>query len=215
MHNQNCICPKCQISGELEWEDSEFLDLGEAYDVIASESPFSEAEEIELAAELLAISSEEELDLFLGKLFKKAWKGIKKVGRSVGKIVRPLGRILKKVAKTALPFVGGALGSLIPIPGVGTAIGSAVGGALGKALEAELAGLSPDEQDLEMARRFVRLAGNAAKQAAVDLPYGDPQTVAETAVMNVACRHVPNLHHKKQHDGRWIRRGSRLILQGL
>ena len=34
-------------------------------------------------------------------------------------------------------FVGGALGSLLPIPGVGTAVGTALGGALSKAHELE------------------------------------------------------------------------------
>ncbi len=42
------------------------------------ESPLDEVEEMELAAELLAVSSEEELDQFLGKFFKRAGKAIKK-----------------------------------------------------------------------------------------------------------------------------------------
>ena len=84
--------------------------------------PLNEVEELELAAELLSISSEEELDQFLGKLFKRVWKGVKKVGRFVGKVASPLGKVLKGIAKKALPFVGGALGSFIPIPGVGTAL---------------------------------------------------------------------------------------------
>jgi len=55
----------------------------------ASESPFGEIEETELAEELLTIQSEEELDQFLGKLVKKAWRGVKKfaksgVGRALG-----------------------------------------------------------------------------------------------------------------------------------
>jgi len=91
----------------------------------ASESPFGEIEETELAEELLTIQSEEELDQFLGKLVKKAWRGVKKFAKSgVG---RALGGALKGIAKKALPIVGGALGSFIPIPGVGTMIGRAAG----------------------------------------------------------------------------------------
>lgn len=132
-------------------------------------APFDEAEETELAMELMAVSNEAEMDQFLGKVFRKVWKGVKKVGSVVAK---PLGSALKGVAKAALPFVGGALGSFIPIPGVGTMIGKMAGSALASALEAEmgehgeLAGAGSAEQEFGMALRFVRLAGNAADRAA-------------------------------------------------
>jgi hypothetical protein len=66
---------------------------------------FSEQEEMELAAELLEVSNEQELDRFLGDL-------ISKVGNSVGKFVRSsagqaIGGVLKTVAKRALPLAGG------------------------------------------------------------------------------------------------------------
>ena len=80
-------------------------------------SPFSEAEELALAGELLGVTDERELDQFLGNVFKKVWGGIKKVAK-------PLGGMLKGIAKKALPFVGGALGSMVPC--VGTAIGTTV-----------------------------------------------------------------------------------------
>ena len=110
------------------------------------ETPLDEVEEMELAAELLAVSSEEELDQFLGKLFKGAR------GEGIKKVARPLGGILKGIAKKALPFVGGALGSFIPIPGVGTAVGTALGGAASKLLEVDLEGMSPEDQEFELAR---------------------------------------------------------------
>src|SRR5690606_32265145 len=118
---------------ELESEEFEFESGDEMEFESESETEFEgeldEIEEMELAADLLAVSSEEELDQFLGKIFKKIGKGIKKVGKGLGRVVRPLGGMLKGIAKKALPFVGGALGSFIPIPGVGTAVGSALGGA--------------------------------------------------------------------------------------
>src|ERR1700740_2081024 len=49
---------------------------------LQSESPFGEIEETELAEELLTVQSEEELDQFLGKLVKKAWRGVKKFAKS-------------------------------------------------------------------------------------------------------------------------------------
>ena len=78
------------------------------------------------------------MEQFLGNVFKKVWKGIKK-------IAKPLGGVLKSVAKKALPFVGSALGSFIPIPGVGTAIGGALGTAVSKALELEYGELESEE----------------------------------------------------------------------
>lgn len=173
--------------------------------------PFSEAEELELAYELLAVSNEEELDQFLGKVFSGVWKGIKKVGSKVGKVLKPLGGVLKGVAKTALPFVGGALGSFIPIPGVGTALGSALGGALGKALEAETMGLDAPERELEMARRFVRIAGSAAQRAAQARPDADPHALARRAVTDALRAHVPAAAQGQ--SGTWQRQGGRIVVR--
>ena len=180
------------------------------------ESPLDEVEEMELAAELLTVSSEEEMDQFLGKLFKGAWRGLKKVGRFVGKVARPLGGILKGIAKKALPFVGGALGSFIPIPGVGTALGTALGGAASKLLEVDLEGMSPEDQEFELARRFVRLASSAAAQAA-NAPDGiDPNPVAVAAVQRAASQLSGNQGQRarRKRSGRWLRRGNKIVLLG-
>lgn len=223
MHPNHCTCPMCRRACKATWGRPEFPAFGEIYGETAFESPFSEAEEMELVAELLSVASEEELDLFLGKLVRGAWRGIKKVGKFVGKIAKPLGGVLKGVAKAALPFVGGALGSFIPIPGVGTALGSALGGALSKALEMEFGELTQEEQEFEMARRFVRLAGTAARQAALAPPDADEQEILETAVMDAARRHLPNLpgisgkasgFGGRGRSGRWVRRGNGIVVLG-
>lgn len=179
MHKNGCKCPGC-CAGSFEVLPF----LGQQGETPAGQAgPFSEAEETELAMELLSVSSEAELDQFLGKMFKGVWKGIKKVAK-------PLGGVLKAVAKKALPFVGGALGSFIPIPGVGTALGSALGGALSKALEVEFEGMEYEQQELEMARRFVRIAGSAA-QLAANSDGGAPSVQA--AVLQSVRRHAPQL----------------------
>ena len=171
--------------------------------------------------ELLSVSSEEELDQFLGKFFKRAWKGIKKVGKGIVKVARPF-------LKAALPIAGRALGSFIPIPGVGTMIGGAVGSALGRALEMELAGMEPQEQELELARRYVRIAGSALQQAAQAAPNQDPRAVMQTAWRTATRRHVPGLAQGqasgfipsrstlgRAHSGRWFRRGRNIVVSGL
>jgi len=189
------------------------------------ESPLTEAEEVELAMELLTVSTEAEMDQFLGKMFRGVWKGIKKVGSVVGKIARPLGAVLKAVAKKALPFVGGALGSFIPIPGVGTAVGSALGGALSKALELEYGELDREEAEFEMARRFVRIAATAAQQAASAPATVDVTTAVNQALATAARRHLATADLSEleavapsaagsRHSGRWVRQGQYIILIG-
>lgn len=191
MYQSQCSCGSCgKCRGQQAFEVLPFQSQFSEYEYENWEGPFSEDEELELAMELLSVASEEELDQFLGGLFKKAWSGIKKVGKAVGKIARPLGGVLKGIAKKALPFVGGALGSMIPIPGVGTMIGKAAGSALASALEMETEGLDPEQAELEMARRFVRIAGSAAQQAA----QGDGTEAELDAALQMALRqHVPAL----------------------
>ncbi|HRO60964.1 MAG TPA: hypothetical protein PK177_17660 [Burkholderiaceae bacterium] len=162
----------------------------------------SEQEEMELAMELLEISDEEEWEQFLGKVFKKIGRGIKKVGRFVGRKVLPkLGGALKGLAKKALPFVGGALGSLIPVPGVGTAIGTAIGSAASQALEAEFGELEQEDGEFEMARRFVRIAATAADRALSDTSGAKPEAVVHRALLASARQHLPRLDLREFESG--------------
>src|SRR5687768_13200453 len=91
------------------------------------EVPMTESEEEALAAELLGVSSEEELEQFLGGLFRKVRRHLGGAGKFLAQNSGPLAGALKGIAAKALPFLGGALGTAIPIPGLGTAIGAAAG----------------------------------------------------------------------------------------
>jgi hypothetical protein len=210
-----------EFNPEAETFEAEQFEFGQSEWAGESGEVFSEGELMELTAELLSISNEAEMDQFLGKLFKRAWGGIKKVGSFVGKIARPLGGILKGIAKKALPFVGSALGSFIPIPGVGTALGGALGTAVSKALEAEFQGMEVEERDFEMARRFVQLTGTAAKQAALASPGTDPVQAAKAAIAQATRLHVPSpgaafpvsgTAGGQVKTGRWMRRGRNIII---
>ena len=189
------------------------------------EGPFSEAEEMELASELLGVSSEAELDQFLGDLFKKASRAVG--GFMKGPLGQQLGGIVKGIAKKALPLAGGALGSFIPIPGVGTAVGTALGSAASNLFEMELEGLSAEDQEFEVARQFVKFAGEAAKQAAQTPPNVAPQDAAKSAVVAAAQQYAPGLLRPTTppppagpgggghgRGGRWIRRGRTIVLYG-
>jgi hypothetical protein len=206
MHNAVCQCPQCQFANADEFEFSPFSATTSEY-----ATGMSEAEEMALAMELLSLSSEAELDQFLGKMFKRVWKGIKKVAA-------PLGRVLKSVAKTALPLIGGALGSFIPIPGVGTALGSALGGAVSKALEMEYGEMEEGEQELEMARIFICFANDAIQQAANAPAHQPPQFVVQRALNSALLRQLPRQLGSERGSappvvgpsGRWMRRNGRI-----
>lgn len=188
------------------------------------ESPFNEAEEMELAAELLSISNEEELDQFIGKLLKKA-------GRAAGKFIRsPIGKhiggIIKGAAKSALPMIGSALGNAI-LPGVGGALGGKAASMAGSMLGLELEGLSQEDQEFEIARQIVRFGGAAASNAAEVAPTTPPQQAAQTAAVSAAQQYAPGLLKPKtegagksrcrcghRRSGRWVRNGNKIVLLG-
>jgi len=193
------------------------------------EGAFDEVEEMELAAELLEVSDEYELEQFLGGLLRKAKKaagGFLKSG-----VGQQLGGLLKSAAKTALPAVGNAIA-----PGIGGVVASGLGSAFGLELE----GLSPQDQEFEEARRFVRMAGDAVKAAADAPPNASPQQAAQQAVIQAAQKHAPGLLRPASGNangngqsqvgrrprpggggggggrgGRWVRQGNRIVLYGV
>ncbi len=142
--------------GEEEIQDESYLFDSE------SESAFDEMEEMELAADFLEVSDEAELEEFLGKLIRKAKKaagGFLKTG-----LGKQIGGLLKGAAKQALPALGNVF-----LPGVG----GVAGAKLGQLFGLELEGLSPQDQEFEGARKFVRFAGEVA-QAAANAPPNMP-----------------------------------------
>lgn len=169
---------------ELQPEAFQFTSetYGEADLLAQLESPFSEAEELELAVELLEVTSEAELEQFLGNFFKKAWRGIKKVGSN---LIRPLGGVLKSVAKQALPYLATAAGTFFGGP-AGGAIAGKLGSLVSQALEAEVAGVTAADRDLERCRQFVRMAGKAARAAASAPPEANPVALAQKVLANSA-----------------------------
>jgi hypothetical protein len=156
-------------------------------------APLHEAQEMELAVELLEAANEHDFEQFLGDVFSS-------VGNSVGRLVRSdtgqaLGGILKDAARQALPVVGRAVGERIA-PGRGGEWGGRIAEAAGSLLGLELEGLSPQDQEFEAARQFVRFASAAAEHAALAPPTLSPQTVAHAAATAAAHRFAPGLAHE-------------------
>jgi len=188
---------------------------------------FNEADEMELAAELIAISDESELAQFIGKIMGQAEEA---TGKSIkGGIGAKLGGLLKGVARKVLPTAAGAVGTLFGGPVVGR-LASKFAGAAGKAFGLELEGLSTEDKEFEAARHFVRFAGEATKQAAkgAERGRGDAEGVAKQAAIAAAKKFAPGLLRRatdaQQSDdmkepsdasGRWVRQGHKIVLLGV
>lgn len=217
MHNLDRVLTQQETFAEAEYSGNEFEAFDQEYGGGYAQEYQGEYNEAELAAELLTVSSEAELDQFFGKIFKT----VSKIANSpVGRIV---GGALKQAAKSALPSVGAALGSMIPIPGVGTALGGMAGKALANALEMETAGLSMEDREFEVAQGVVRMAANAARAASSAPPSANPAAVASSAIKSaigslqppVASHAGPGALGRRAQQGRWIRRGNSIVILGV
>src|ERR1041385_8313389 len=81
---------------------------GANYETGAEDTPFSEIEEMQLAAQLLEITDENELDGFIGSLIGRAARGARRLASSP-----ELRGLLLQAAKRALPMIGGGSANLI------------------------------------------------------------------------------------------------------
>jgi hypothetical protein len=204
MHEWTCKCSQCiPVQPQRQFRTAATIGSGRASGVL------SETKELELALELLDVSSEAELEQFLGNVFKNIGKAAKGLAKG------PLGGVLKSLAKKALPFVGGALGSFIPIPGVGTALGTALGSAASAALEMEFQGIDREVAELEMAQRFVRIAADAANAMPSEMgevAHAGSLRAALTAAMRrhlpQARLQLPGMPQVARGPGTWARQGS-------
>jgi len=213
--------PLTEYNPQMEWEGSEFEQEWEGAG--ETEGVFNEQEEMELAAELLEVTNEQELEQFLGGL-------IKKVGGAVGKFANSgLGKsvfgVLKNVAGKALPIAGGALGGMFGGP-IGATIGSNLAGMAGKAFGLELEGLSNEDQEFEAAKQFVKFASNTVKNALEGAPNANPAAIAHAAAVEAARTHAPGIlgglsgspdgqSSKGGRSGRWVRRHGKIVLFGV
>lgn len=200
----------------------------------------SEADEMELANELLSVSNEQELDQFLGSFLKKAASVAGNIIKSpVGQAV---GGVLKGVAKKALPLAGGAIGGYFGGPlgaKIGSGLASAAGGALGLEAEGELSG---EDREFEGAKTFVKIAADTVNRAA-QAKGGDPRQIAQAAATAAARQFAPGLLNQgrgaqgapggqggqgqssgqsraggyggRGASGRWMRQGRRIVLYGV
>jgi hypothetical protein len=187
---------------------------------------FGETEQMELASELLEVTNEAELDRFLGDLVRRA-------GQAVGKFIKSpegqaIGSTLKGAAKQVLPAIGSAVGGYLGGQ-TGAKLGGDAAAAAGRALGLELEGLSNEDAEFEIARRFVNFAGDAVKNMALAPPATDPRSAAASAAAAAARAYAPGLLSSAEgamrpqgqfpptggRSGRWVRRANKIILYGV
>lgn len=202
---------------EAEQEYEEAGSFGETYEFESYDTEAeSEAYEMEMAAQLLEVTSDEELEQFLGSLIKGAASAAK--GFASSPTGKALGGVLKSAAKKALPQVGRVLGDAV-VPGLGGQIGQSAGKWLGSRFELE--GLSAEDQEFEVARAVVRLTKDATRNAVAAGPAAPPRQTATKAAVKAAQRQMPGLvpvltgaqpTTGAPRTGRWIRRGRRIVL---
>jgi hypothetical protein len=218
--------------GGRSYEFGEQESSGEAFESFETSETFgetllSEAEEMELANDLLRVNNEAELEQFLGNVFKS-------VANAAGGIIRsPIGKavggVLKGVAKKALPLAGGALGGFFGGP-LGASIGSGLANAAGSALGLEAEALEQEDREFEGAKQFVRVAADTIHRAATAPASPDPHAAAQAAAIESVRRLAPGLlsggapqgtpggapaRPGIPASGHWTRRGNKIVLHGV
>jgi hypothetical protein len=206
-------------------EHLEHFEFGEAE--AESGELLGETEQMEFASQLLEISSEAELDRFLGAL-------INRVGQAAGRFVsspegRAVGGALKSAAKQVLPAIGAPIGRYFG-GARGEAIGRDAAALAGSVFGLETEGLSAEDREFELARRFVDFAAQAVR-GMLEGRTGDPRLSAQRAVRAAARAYAPGWAGSAApirraapqppyaspvaQSGRWVRRGRKIILYGI
>jgi hypothetical protein len=195
----------------------------------------TEAQEMELAAQFLEVASEEELEQFLGDLYDRAKAAAGDAYAAAGRaynsdlVQNQVIPALKKAARTYGPGLAGKAAERVLGPGSGTWVQSGAQWAADRWLKEELEGLSGEDREFEVARRYIRFAIDAL-QRALQAPPRVPQPVAAQITVGEAARtHAPGLvpfvpelvgvaaprgrvSNGRAGSGRWVRRGSSVVI---
>jgi hypothetical protein len=186
-------------------------------------------EDMVRAADLSAITNEQELDHFLGNLINDIGGSIKGFANSAAG--QAVGGILKSVAKQALPLGGAALGGLVGGP-AGAMIGSQLASGAGQAFGLELGEMDQEDREFETHKRFAKFARNAVKRTTEADPRLPPVEQAKSAVIEAAKQDAPGLvapaqaiatgggqadgaQSKRNQAGQWRRSGNDIVLYGV
>jgi hypothetical protein len=214
---------------EMEFEnDFEYADEFEYSDEYSDEMS-NETDDETLAYELLAAESDQELDQFLGGLVRRAAAGARRFisspqGKQIGSDFRDG---IKAFGRKMIPSLGrntgGYFGERYGGP-KGGQYGSRAGHNVGKwaldrlGWDEEM--MTPDQMELEVAKKVVQVAKTAANAAvnAAQAKKGNPRAIVHAAINSAARRVLNSPSGKKssgsRQSGRWVRRGSKIVILG-
>jgi hypothetical protein len=168
----------------------------------------SESGELELAAELLEVATEEELVKWLGNIASRAQQAVRPLQRATGKAFVANPKAVEttiRAVKTVLPPISAAVGFLQGMPpDLAIMRANQLSGAIDinairlKALmdrwsKQELEGLTGEERELEYARRYTRFAHRALRNAWRAPRRMAPERAAYLSVRHAARRDLPGL----------------------
>ena len=181
----------------------------------------TEVQELELAGEVLEVGSEAELEEFLGDLWNRTKSAAGQVYNSAA-VQRALPTV-KAVGAKVLPVAAGKLADLA-WKGSGDFVKAGAGALIDQWLKEELEGLSAEDRELALARRYIRFAHDALLRAA-QMPERVPPPVAgQVAVSDAARTHIPGVvpflpqlngggPSAEPTAGHWVRRGSTIEIE--
>mgnify|MGYP007071095063 CR=1 FL=1 len=213
-----------EFSNEFESEFGNELEFDPEFSREQYESPLNELNELELATELLGVTNEAQMDEFMRNLFKKVGAVAKRAWNS------PVGGFLRKSLGKLAPIAGTMVGGMFGGP-LGAKIGGKIGSGAARLFRLELEGLSAEDQEFEIARAYVRFAGDATKRAAMNHQKGmEPKKAVQTALAESARLHAPGLLETNEMggmdggyrsagasqipaSGTWFRRGNRIYIK--
>jgi hypothetical protein len=208
---------------QLEQQEG-MAQYGEAAGGVGGE--LTEAQELALASEVLEVTNEEELEQFLGDL----WNAAKSAASSAynSDVVQAAIPGLKAVGAAVLPKAAGWLADRYA-PGTGGIASAGAQAAVDQWLKEELEGLSGEDREFEVARRYVRFADDVLRRAAQVPDRVPPRVAAQVVVRDAAREHVPGVvpflvrlddggSARDGHgveaaaSGQWIRQGSSIVI---
>src|SRR5215470_17631358 len=220
-----------------EQEDEDYLEFagegeGEGEDETAYEDEYqyedeeaAETAELELATQLLDVSSEQQLDRFIGDLVRSGAGALSDFTRTregrqlAGILKKAAGRVLPVLGRAAGRAVGGAVSSVTGGPRgsyqrTGERIGGSVGALAKRCFGLELEGLSAEDQEFEVARRFVQFARDAVRECLRRLGTGPARQVSRQAVASAGRRLAPGLVTERVLDAPALQRWAVTAVNG-
>ncbi len=227
-----------QEYGETPWAETEYFETAPFTDEAlgsgtsdpgcyrVTTAVLCENSEMELAMEMLESTDETKLESSIGQVMHRAEQA---GGVSLPSSLKPvLGGLLKGAARRMLPFVASMPGGIASRFGAAGTRPSVL--AAGRLLGLELEGLSGEDQEFEVARRFVRFAGETVRNAVAMSGQADPRQTGQQALLAAARTYAPGLIGPEsashghasgpapvvtERSGRWMRRGHKIILYGV